>query len=132
MEDIQLSLFGRMCPEPSPATKEKTSESFYRNLSGSSSRKPLCLKFQKGGGTTLTSGWATSGALLTELSTLSTGEYPNADVESTLFSILEVGVPEKYYLSRKACEGILRRAEKREKELPQMLKDALMYMIATA
>lgn len=74
----------------------------------------------------------TSGALLTELSTLSTGEYPNVDVESTLFLILEDNVPEKYYLSRKACEGILRRAEKRGKQLPQMLKDALMYMLATA
>jgi hypothetical protein len=60
---------------------------------------------------------------------LNTGESPSVAVESTLSSILEANVPEKYYLSAKACEGILRRAEKRGKELPQMLKAALEQMI---
>lgn len=46
-------------------------------------------------------------------------------VESTLSQILEANVPKKYYLSAKACEGILRRAERRGKELPPMLKTAL-------
>jgi hypothetical protein len=31
----------------------------------------------------------------------------------------------RYFLSRKACEGILRRAERRGKELPSMLLEAL-------
>ncbi len=35
------------------------------------------------------------------------------------------GVPEKYYLSPKACQGILRRASARGKELPAILKKAL-------
>lgn len=35
------------------------------------------------------------------------------------------GVPEKYYLSSKACIGILRRASERGKELPEVLKRAL-------
>ena len=60
---------------------------------------------------------------------LNTGEYPNVVVESTLSSILEANAPEKYYLSAKACEGILRRAERRGKELPPMLKAALEQMI---
>ena len=34
-------------------------------------------------------------------------------------------VPQRFYLSRKACEGILRRAERRGKELPSMLLEAL-------
>lgn len=34
-------------------------------------------------------------------------------------------VPEKYYLSVRACEGILRRAEKRGKRLPDLLRLAL-------
>lgn len=34
-------------------------------------------------------------------------------------------MPLKYYLSPKACQGILRRAEKRGKELPESLKQAL-------
>lgn len=54
---------------------------------------------------------------------------PNVAVESTLSQILEANAPEKYYLSARACEGILRRAERRGKELPQMLKNALEQMI---
>lgn len=52
-----------------------------------------------------------------------------AAVESTLSQILEVEVPKKYYLSAKACEGVLRRAERRGKELPPGLKTALEQMI---
>lgn len=42
-----------------------------------------------------------------------------------LSSILMVNVPERYSLSQKACLGILRRAEKRGKELPEVLRRAL-------
>ena len=49
---------------------------------------------------------------------------------STLSQILVPNAPEKYYLSRTACEGILRRAAKRGKELPKMLKDALEEVVA--
>jgi cytidylate kinase len=67
--------------------------------------------------------------LLTEFLTLNTGESPNVAEESTLSQILEVNAPEKYYLSAKACEGILRRAERRGKQLPPMLKEALEQMV---
>ena len=44
----------------------------------------------------------------------------------SLSDILETGdVPQRYYLTPKACRGILRRAEKRGKELPGLLKAAL-------
>ena len=43
----------------------------------------------------------------------------------SLRQILQAIVPEKYYLSPKACAGILRRAERRGKDLPPMLKMAL-------
>jgi len=44
----------------------------------------------------------------------------------SLSDILETGdVPQRYYLSAKACAGILRRAEKRGKDLPKALKAAL-------
>ena len=52
-------------------------------------------------------------------------ESPSAAAESTLSQILQATVPEKYYLSQKACQGILRRAALRGKELPEMLKAAL-------
>ena len=45
------------------------------------------------------------------------GEYPR-------WSVWE-NVPEKYYLSQRACSGILRRASARGKELPELLKRAL-------
>jgi hypothetical protein len=55
-----------------------------------------------------------------------TGESPKEEKGSTLSQILEATPPPKYYLSEKACLGILRRAEKRGKELPEILKKALI------
>lgn len=44
----------------------------------------------------------------------------------SLSDILETGdVPQQYYLSSKACRGILRRAEARGKKLPAQLQQAL-------
>ena len=40
-------------------------------------------------------------------------------------AILQAGVPRKYYLTAKACRGILQRASKRGKELPTILRKAL-------
>jgi hypothetical protein len=56
---------------------------------------------------------------------LNTGVSPSEEQESTLSQILLAEVPEKYYLSPKACLGILRRASVRGKELPDVLKKAL-------
>ena len=56
---------------------------------------------------------------------LNTGESPSAAEESSLSQILQDSVPPKYYLSRNACRGILRRAAKRGKALPEKLKQAL-------
>lgn len=42
-----------------------------------------------------------------------------------LSSILQDNAPDRYSLSPKACRGILRRAAKRGKELPQVLREAL-------
>ena len=55
------------------------------------------------------------------------GEIVGKDY-SVAYRILDAqyfGVPQKYYLSQKACLGILRRSEARGKELPPMLKKAL-------
>ena len=44
----------------------------------------------------------------------------------SLSDILETGdIPLKYYLSRDACTGMLRRAERRGKKLPAVLEEAL-------
>jgi hypothetical protein len=45
---------------------------------------------------------------------------------SLLAEVLEAGpLPPRFYLSARACSGILRRAEKRSKALPPMLEEAL-------
>ena len=50
----------------------------------------------------------------------------NGDAVCSLSDILETGdVPQRYFLTAKACRGILRRAEKRGKELPTQLHQAL-------
>lgn len=54
---------------------------------------------------------------------------PNVENVSILSMILEVDVPDKYYLSAKACWGIIRRAEERQKEIPLILKIALLERI---
>ena len=45
--------------------------------------------------------------------------------KSSLSEILQDNVDKNYYLSEKACLGILRRASERNKELPAVLKKAL-------
>lgn len=54
-------------------------------------------------------------------------EFPSEGaVFSSLPDVLEGGrIPPKYFLSRKACQGILTRAKKRNKKLPPILKYAL-------
>ena len=61
----------------------------------------------------------------------SIGEFPSAGVESSLWQVLERHAPVKYYLSKKACEGIIRRAHNRGKTLPLLLETALRYRINT-
>ena len=71
--------------------------------------------------------WGTSGmGGPTESWTLNTSEFhKDADV-CLLSDVLEIGeVHQKFFLSPKACRGILRRAERRSKELPQKLLKAL-------
>ena len=60
-----------------------------------------------------------------EVSMLNTSAWLNEENVCSLSQTLQVKVPEKYYLSPKACLGILRRASVRGKELPPVLKAAL-------
>ena len=63
--------------------------------------------------------------MLGEYTMHSFGESPREERESRLSQILEEKPHPKYCLSAKACQGILRRAEKRGKELPLILQKAL-------
>ena len=70
--------------------------------------------------------WEENGALLGAFSMLSFEECPSAENASHLSQILEASPHPKYSLSAKACLGIVRRAERRGKELPPLLKTALL------
>lgn len=69
------------------------------------------------------------GLWLGDSSTLNIGECPREESVSLLSWILQVDVPEKYYLSAKACRGILTRASRRGKKLQELLETALLEMI---
>lgn len=74
----------------------------------------------------------TDGAWLGDSLMLNIGESPNAERESLLSWILEDNVPQKYYLSARACQGILTRASRRGKQLPDILRQALLDVIEQA
>lgn len=59
--------------------------------------------------------------------TLNGSAFHSGASASSLLDILEPAseVPAKYYLSAKACRGILRRAAKRGRDLPPVLREAL-------
>ena len=69
------------------------------------------------------------GALRGEYMMHNIGESPNVAVESRLSSILEESPHQKYYLSAKAAQGILTRATRRGKPLPDVLVSALKNQI---
>ena len=71
-------------------------------------------------------GWRNSGICRPgESWTLNTSEWPSDAAVCSLSDILETDVPQRYFLSRRAAQGILRRAEKRGRELPELLRLAL-------
>ena len=123
--------YGKMFPVHSQAEKETTlHESLKKQSKSLSHKSPLC-KCLKVDGTkadaTMMS-WE-DGALLGEYTTRSFGECPKEENASHFAQILEDSVLPKYYLSVRACSGILRRFKERNKELPQELKDALERQI---
>lgn len=61
--------------------------------------------------------------------TLNCGEKPGEEIKTRLSEILEQDPDEKYKLSAKACQGILNRAEKRGKKLPEQLEAALIATV---
>lgn len=60
-----------------------------------------------------------------ESSMLNTSDSPNDASACSLWQVLEKEASPKYFLSAKACKGILNRAEKRNKVLPATLREAL-------
>lgn len=74
------------------------------------------------------SGMLSAGGCLT----LNTSESPKEGVECSLLQVLETDAAERYYLTPRAARGILRRAEKRGKTLPERLIKNLRLLTGEA
>ena len=139
--------FGRTLSEHSAATEEKTSQPCWKKLRVSQNQDFLYLDCRKSGNGQKQEPLTVMGGLsLGELTTLKTGEKPSETAvqemlsvwgphsvaeESRLSQILEVNPLPKYNLTAKACLGILRRAERRGKDLPKLLKQVLLMQSAS-
>ena len=141
----QLSMFSSEAPRASRSPSPDSAKAWLIRVATSPSRisqfwidtAPVgavgrtspasCQRTEDGRWEPFSEGWGNSGmGSHTGFLTLSTSEYPkDADVCS-LSDILETGaLPRRFYLSARACQGILRRAEKRGKALPPALQSAL-------
>ena len=123
--DLDTS-FGKMSLEHSAPQMEKISGRSSRRLSISRTVPVMCLDLTPGAGNLLGEFyWELISPWRGGASTLNTGVSPRDAKESSLSQILQADPPLKYYLSPKACLGILRRAFERGKELPKKLERAL-------
>lgn len=139
--DNQLSLFvpdslcGKTSPEPFPAENQRarTSALSWRKLSELSAIPFMSLDLTAGAGNLLGEFyWELISPWRGASSMLNTGASPRDAVASSLSQILEAAPHPRYYLTKTACLGILRRARERGKELPPQLKVALMMQAGLA
>ena len=148
------TLSTKMSQGPSVQTKERTSDVSLKKLRKLQTKTPLFLDLRKDrSGHTQDLYWVTDirllGAYMTSntLDVLNAGEdyvylvtltgtqpgrcylncseKPLVEKPSKLSQILELTPDPKYNLSPRACQGILNRAERRGKKLPQLLKETL-------
>ena len=121
---------GKMCPAYFQAGPERILPPSYRCCAAG---KSVCLS---AGGANAESSSPHLDALdwHGELLTLNIPEWPNfrelsrseGDVSSLSDILVRGSIPQRYYLTAKCAEGILRRAERRGKPLPPVLKAALI------
>lgn len=150
MENTQSMLFGKTYPEHLVATKEKISSPSSKRSRKLPTPTFMFLDLRTGGGCangrTLevwlpTTYQLVGGQWMPNISAfpsdvgayicaLHTAEFPITIKETKLSEIIQSDAPQKYYLSARACQGILNRAKNRGKQLPPMLEEALMEVIA--
>ena len=114
--------FGRTSLASCPVTQDETLRAFW-----DSSAAKVSKSLKKDGATAESSlATKTPTALPTECWTLNTLAWHSGATVCSLSDVLErTEVPQRYFLSAKACLGILRRAAVRMKKLPKMLSMAL-------
>jgi hypothetical protein len=121
MKQVQAGSSGKTLPALYPATKELIS---LPCCGGSQEHSLSCPMGNVGANQGSLSG--RNGPQFGGCLTLNGSEWPSDAVVSTLSQALENSVDQKYFLSPKACAGILRRAGKRGKKLPELLEAALV------
>lgn len=129
MESIQNLQSRKTSQEPLVQTTEKISEPCWKNLRTLNNQTLLFLDLRKENGAKPEQSQETDGAWLGDSSTVNISEWLSVENVSLLSSTLEASAPEKYYLSARACQGILTRASRRGKRLPELLEAALLEMI---
>lgn len=140
-EGEQASMFapglcaGKMSWELFPAEnrRARTSASSWRKRSELSAIPFMSLDLTPGRGNLLGEYcWEMIAPYVGDAWTLNTGVSPRDARGSSLSQILEADPLTKYYLSAKACRGILRRASERGKALPTKLERALKIQAGLA
>lgn len=121
---------GPACSSPSP-----TSPTLFDPGGYSSRTYPGCSpRTAVGTSESCLERWPTSGTAWDGgFSTAASSECPSADgacssSQVTLADVLEPSAPARYSLSARAARGILRRAEKRGRDLPEALRMALLRL----
>ena len=124
MANIQNTSSGRTSQARSPQTRARISEQSSKQSAPSKKSEIDIPRYDK---------WPNAGLVMADNFSVAWrvfdaqywGSSPEKKNASTLSQILMDCEPERYYLSQKACLGILSRASKRGKELPEVLKAAL-------
>lgn len=115
---------GKTCPARSAATRGEILLSWLARWQDANSLSPQMAGDRKAWR------WVTADLSNGPSLTRNGSEWRRGGVACSLSSILETGpIDPRYYLSPKACAGILRRAEKRGKELPAPLAHALQAVV---
>lgn len=107
LENLLASCSGKTSPASCPQRTTHLDASFQESLA---SMFPLKFRAASGAGQV----WCLKGSARSrgESSTLNISECPSDAVASTLSQVLETAsIPPRYFLSAKACQGILRLAE---------------------
>lgn len=154
----QDTWYGRMFREHSAAIKEMTSDVSLKKPQKYQKKMPQFLDLRGANGTRQDASWEMDGAslgaymmhnfgefhkeeneyvfLLTSTETphqefyLNCSEKPMKEMKTKLSWVLEKNPNPKYNLSARACQGILNRANKRGKSLPEMLENALIRQVS--
>ena len=121
---------GKTYQEPLVQTKERTLGAYLRKFAELKIKPPQFLYLKRENGAQADVLWGGKVEIYThwlgEYTMHSFGEYPNEERESRLSQILEDSPHPKYCLSARACQGILNRAERRGKKLPELLRETLI------